>query len=385
MLNANIHCTDILQVINSGTCGNDITWTLYNDGELVIEGSGEMTQIYTSDQSPWYSYRSMITSVSIEGDVTSISNFAFYGCSALVTATIPSTVLSVGSSAFRGCDSLQDVYYGGTQSEWEILEKSVNSTGNSYLLEANIHYAVQNDEAANDGEDSHAENDANDTADADNVGNADDGDPEIPDASGNAQNVFTDVPDDAWYHDVVYSADANGYMNGYSGTSNFGPEDNLTRGQSAIIAYKMSGGTYYADNPNGQSGLSTQFSDCPEGAYYNYAINWAAGLGIVTGYENNGSLIYDPDGNVSREQFAAILARYAQVYGNYSAPSSTEISTLLASYDDGDAVSDWSKEYVAWAVKEEIMGQNTPSLNPLGDITRAEAAAMIVRLQPNPI
>ena len=61
-------------VIDSGECGDNLTWTLYDDGELVIEGTGDMwdySQCSSSGRSPWYSYRANIKKINIENGVTS--------------------------------------------------------------------------------------------------------------------------------------------------------------------------------------------------------------------------------------------------------------------------------------------------------------------------
>ena len=98
----------------SGTCGDDVTWTLDTEsGTLTISGTGTMTN-YTYNGSkpntPWYSYRSSITTVTIGSSVTSIGNYAFKGCSSLTSITIPNSVTSIGSDAFYGCSSLTSVH-----------------------------------------------------------------------------------------------------------------------------------------------------------------------------------------------------------------------------------------------------------------------------------
>ncbi|MCD8308260.1 MAG: S-layer homology domain-containing protein [Clostridia bacterium] len=200
------------------------------------------------------------------------------------------------------------------------------------------------------------------------------------------ENVFVDVPEDAWYYDDVYKAFDNGYMFGYANTDFFGPNDYLIRGQAAIIGYNMSGGRYYADGAYDESdNITTKFADCPMGAYYNYAINWGDGLGILTGYTEDGVLLYGPEDNILREQFATIMSRYMNAEGEVNSLTEDQISELLGKYVDGDMVSDWARPYVAWAIDKGIMGVNTDTLAPLDYITRAEAAAMSVRTQPEPL
>ncbi|MCD8389081.1 MAG: leucine-rich repeat domain-containing protein, partial [Oscillospiraceae bacterium] len=97
--------------IISGTCGENLTWTLV-DGVLTISGTGEMEDTLSPSGIPWNSQRSSITSVIIEDGVTTISSFAFWDCSSLTSVTIPDSVTSIGSSAFSDCTGLTNVTIG---------------------------------------------------------------------------------------------------------------------------------------------------------------------------------------------------------------------------------------------------------------------------------
>ncbi len=78
-----------------------------------------------------------LTSVTIPNSVTSIGDYAFYGCTSLTSVTIPNSVTSIGDYAFEYFDSLTDVYYGGTQEQWEAI--SIGSD-NQCLTNATIHF-----------------------------------------------------------------------------------------------------------------------------------------------------------------------------------------------------------------------------------------------------
>ena len=91
-----------------GTCGDNLTWTLDDNGLLVISGTGEMED-YTLEHVPWYDYRASILSVEIENSVTSIGMSAFYNCYNLTSVTIGNGVTSIGSQAFSDCSSLTSV------------------------------------------------------------------------------------------------------------------------------------------------------------------------------------------------------------------------------------------------------------------------------------
>ena len=89
----------------SGTWG-DLTWTLTPDGTLAINGKGKMANFYSYISDAWRAYKSEIKSICIEDGVTSIGEYAFFGCSNLKSITIPDSVTSIGSDAFCNCESL---------------------------------------------------------------------------------------------------------------------------------------------------------------------------------------------------------------------------------------------------------------------------------------
>ena len=91
-----------------GSCGDALLWMIYEDNALAFEGSGAMADYSdsSSNRAPWYSYRSEIASVIIPEGVTSIGNYAFYGCSALQTLNVPASVTSIGNYALSACSAL---------------------------------------------------------------------------------------------------------------------------------------------------------------------------------------------------------------------------------------------------------------------------------------
>ncbi|GHT49118.1 hypothetical protein AGMMS49982_01840 [Bacteroidia bacterium] len=96
----------------SGTTGS-CSWSL-SYGTLYISGSGALENYTATSNAPWYSYKSNITSVSIGNSVTSIGNYAFYGCSSLTSITIGNSVTSIGNNAFYGCSDLTSVTIGNS-------------------------------------------------------------------------------------------------------------------------------------------------------------------------------------------------------------------------------------------------------------------------------
>jgi len=98
-------------VVDFGTCGDDLTWTLDDDGTLTISGTGEMEHYYVtlSSAAPWYASRTSIQTVVIASGVTSIGGMAFRDCTSLTNATIPDSVTYIGWESFYGCASLASV------------------------------------------------------------------------------------------------------------------------------------------------------------------------------------------------------------------------------------------------------------------------------------
>ena len=188
---------------------------------------------------------------------------------------------------------------------------------------------------------------------------------------------FADVESPAWYASVVETAKHNGYVNGMSGTNLFAPETDITRADAVCIIFNMAGG----ENWNGMgdyqysetTGWMTGFDDVDGHAYYAKALAWAHAAGVANG--SNGS--FRPTDEITREEFAALLANFARSKGDYVTPS----EGALDGVSDASTVSGWATEVVAWAVENGVMG-NGGFVNAGANILRAEVAAMAVNYQP---
>ena len=102
--------TDEIQgIVASGSCGENLTWTLDDTGVLTISGEGEMTNWSSEPDVSWSSQRENIKEILIENGVTNIGKYAFRNCSNLTSVQIPESVTSLGSQAFYGCRSLTSV------------------------------------------------------------------------------------------------------------------------------------------------------------------------------------------------------------------------------------------------------------------------------------
>jgi|GEM_PF-3427119 len=174
---------------------------------------------------------------------------------------------------------------------------------------------------------------------------------------------FRDVSVTQWYHEAVDFVLEQGWMNGVSPTQ-FSPGGTTTRAMIVTILYRME-----TDPLPG----APVFSDVAPGSWYADAVNWAAANGIVTGLDPE---IFAPDQTITRQQFAAILYRYAQYKG-----LSTDAPADLSVYADADQIGDYAAAALSWAnAAGLITGRTASTLVPAGTATRAEAATIFLRL-----
>jgi|GEM_PF-1162542 len=145
---ANVSVSENNDVLSAATvhfagaalCGDSLIWSVDpENGVLTISGVGEMYDFTSENDIPWYRDRERITSVVIMSGVTSIGAFAFSGCGA-ASVIIPGDVLTVGSSSLSACSSLADIYYGGTQTEWENIGMSVGER--DAISNVTVHYGA---------------------------------------------------------------------------------------------------------------------------------------------------------------------------------------------------------------------------------------------------
>ena len=179
--------------------------------------------------------------------------------------------------------------------------------------------------------------------------------------------AFADVPASAWYADEVAKAFSNGYVNGVA-AGIFAPEQDMTRAEFAKVVANMAGYGYSLE-----ATYPTQFSDVPADAWFAGAVEWAARYGIING---TSATTFDPYGTITREQIATMLYRYA---GN---GAQADLS-VLDQFDDADQVSAYAENAMAWAIEKGYMnGTSDTTLAPQETATRAQIAAMAVRVQP---
>lgn len=175
--------------------------------------------------------------------------------------------------------------------------------------------------------------------------------------------TFTDVAPEDWYFDAVKYVYVNGLFKGVTATT-FQPNANMTRGMLVTVLYRLAGEPAVVG--------TSEFKDVSSDAYYDQAVRWAKVNGIVTGVTEE---TFQPDGNITREQMAAILYRYAKYAG-----MDVSARADLSSYADAGQISDYAKEAMSWAVAMGLIsGRSATTLAPTGCATRAEVATILMR------
>ncbi|MBE7030556.1 MAG: leucine-rich repeat domain-containing protein [Ruminococcaceae bacterium] len=99
------------EILEQGTCGEGLTWTLDDSYVLTISGTGAMEDYEVYRDVPWYVYWRDITAIEVEDGVTSIGDYAFYRCESAETITIGKDVEHIGDSAFRWCQSAREIEF----------------------------------------------------------------------------------------------------------------------------------------------------------------------------------------------------------------------------------------------------------------------------------
>ena len=154
-----------------------------------------------------------------------------------------------------------------------------------------------------------------------------------------------------------------GIMNGM-GDGFFGPNIPTSRAMIVTMLYRME------KEPAVTGALS--FRDVPGGQWYTDAIRWATANGIVNGYSDTA---FGPNDNVSREQLATILYRYARYKGVVPGAGAD-----LSGFTDAEAVSDWAEDALRWTVSKGIInGMGDGLLSPGTEAVRAQVATMLMR------
>ena len=269
----------------------------------------------------------MLEEIVVGKDVTTIEDYAF-SCDGLRTITIPATVTSIGGNEEPG---YEDVFCVPSYYLTIICEKGscayryAQSYGHRIML---IRHPL-------------------------------------------CPSEYSDIKSSAWYYPAVSYVIENGLM-GSTDTYEltFAPNTKVSRAMVASIMYRIAG------TPSNVTYQAT-FTDVTPNQWYTTAVEWAAQNNLASG-KGNGR--FDPNGYVTRQELAAFIFRLAE-YQN----ADTDRRASLDAFKDRASVASWAKDYVMWAVAENLLsgkGQSDGSLKmaPTDNATRAELAAIISRL-----
>ena len=177
---------------------------------------------------------------------------------------------------------------------------------------------------------------------------------------------FIDVHPGDWFYDPVCYVYSQGLMTGTAATL-FEPDTALSRAMLVAVLHRLEGSP---------TASGSDFTDVADGDWYAQAVNWAASVGVVNGFDDG---TFQPNAAITREQMAAILRNYAEYKG-----LDVTASGDFAHYTDAASVSDWAKDSVQWMIGSGLIGGYEDStLRPQGTTTRAEVASVLQRALGN--
>ena len=177
-------------------------------------------------------------------------------------------------------------------------------------------------------------------------------------------NPFTDVKESDWFYDAIRYVNKHELFKGISNTE-FAPNSNITRGMLVTVLFRFSNAIEYS---------KATFDDVAKDAYYSEAVAWASKTGIVNGIGNNQ---FAPDTNITRQDLATIIYRYAKFKGKGFALN----TTYLLDYIDRDSIAEYAYEAICWGTTTKVMnGKENNRIDPTGLATRAEVATIMQRL-----
>ena len=180
---------------------------------------------------------------------------------------------------------------------------------------------------------------------------------------------FTDVDQSQWYHAAIDWAVETKVLNGIGGTTLMMPDGEITRAQMAQVLWNVEGRPAATEDE--------PFSDVSDADWFADAVAWVSQEGIFQGYDG----AFDPDAELTREQAAAVLMRWAASNGEDVSGRAD-----LSGFPDADGVSEWAVESVQWAVDAGVLQgvanpDGTTTVSAQGTATRAQVAALMMRLE----
>lgn len=178
--------------------------------------------------------------------------------------------------------------------------------------------------------------------------------------------LSADLNPGEWYFDAMDELAARGLMMGV-GNDRFAPEETLTRGMLVALLYRCSG-----DGLNVWEQTSA-FTDVPRSMYYAEAVEWAWRNDIVKGYSDTE---FRPEGLITREELCTVIFRYLENRGTPLAPG----ASCEELYDDYAQIQPWAVESVEAMTAAGLIRGNGHGMEPAGNATRAQVAAILIRM-----
>lgn len=173
---------------------------------------------------------------------------------------------------------------------------------------------------------------------------------------------FTDVSENSWMYKGVDYVYQKGIMTGKA-SDKFDPNGAMTRAEFVTTLYSMQG------KPS--VNYENKFTDVAKGQWYTNSVMWAYQNSVVSGYANGA---FGTSDKITREQLALMLYKYAK---DTCGVETTFDKDVLERFADKNKISSWSKEALQWAVTNGVMSGKGENLDPRGNATRAECAAML--------
>ncbi len=356
-----------------GLSGKDAHTVRYLDLPTTV-GKGKYTVTSISEYA-FYGNQN-ITEVTIPDTVTSIDEYAFYGCSNLASVDLGNSVQSIGKSAFAAstvitvhmpvslksigdyafdrCANLSAVFYRGSESQLNNIYVGIY---NVPLSEAEVYV---NSSFCADGEHDMYWMHFNESAFI---------------MCGECGKViyilpFRDLDSFSAYYDYVYyTSEMNSFLKGTNPPdfTEFSPKTPITRAMFVTILYRMAGEPYAGNNHY----KTSPFTDITNTSVYYYdAACWALDEGITN------QTTFKPFDNVSREQTASFLFRYAEKNGHIKDNDYKNVD--LTHFSDYKTISPWAEESLKWcAYNGLITGTQQGTANPQGATQRIHATKIL--------
>lgn len=178
-------------------------------------------------------------------------------------------------------------------------------------------------------------------------------------------NIHRDVTEEHWAYEAVEYCYANGIVGGISATE-FGRDNQIRRADFMLMLYNAVG------KPVVSTGCG--FTDVKETDYYYKALSWGQSVGLASGTGNGA---YSPNANITREQAFTILRQAMPLLGKECPTGSL---TVLDQFSDKDLIADYARGHTATLVAQGVVSGKGTGIDPRGNLTRAEMAALLYKL-----